>query len=174
MSEVRSAPESLGRRRLFLTLLVSTGGAIAAFLGGALGALALAPLRRRAVEGARVDVGSLAGFEETKSGKAGPQEVLISRTVEDGYTMRKMKERVFVVKDPSTPVGLAVFSPTCSHLGCGVSWSAERKAFLCPCHGGVYAEDGHVISGPPPRPLTRLPLVVEGGRVGIDYAKLEA
>lgn len=174
MNESFNAPESPGRRRLFATLLVSTGGAIAAFLLGALGTLTLAPLRKRPGVGGRVDVGPLAGFEPTKSGTAGPQEVVVSRTVEDGYAMRKVKERVLVVKDASSPAGLAFFSPTCSHLGCGVSFSAEKKAFLCPCHGGVYAEDGRVVSGPPPRPLTRLPLVVEGGRVGIDYSKLEA
>jgi Rieske Fe-S protein len=30
---------------------------------------------------------------------------------------------------------------------------AKEKKFKCPCHGGVYAADGRVLAGPPPRPL---------------------
>jgi Rieske Fe-S protein len=70
--------------------------------------------------------------------------------------------------------GLAALATTCSHLGCGVSWDHARKAFLCPCHGGVYGPDGAVLAGPPPRPLLRLPLVVDGGRVRLDASALDA
>jgi Rieske Fe-S protein len=85
---------------------------------------------------------------------------------------RKGKERVYVVADASAPSGLAVLDTTCTHLGCGVSWNAERKAFLCPCHGGMYDAAGRVIGGPPPRPLARLPFKVEGGRVSRDASAL--
>jgi cytochrome b6-f complex iron-sulfur subunit len=146
---------------------------IAAALGGPLGALALAPLKRpKSDESPHPDLGPIAQFAPTAEGKAGPQEVVFPVTLTDGYMSRRAKERVYVVADPAGPSGLAVLDTTCTHLGCGVSWNAEKNAFLCPCHGGVYAPDGKVIGGPPPRPLARLPFTVEGGRISLDLSRL--
>ena len=38
---------------------------------------------------------------------------------------------------------------------------------MCPCHGGVYYEDGSVAAGPPPHALTQYPARVEGDEVEI-------
>ncbi len=40
---------------------------------------------------------------------------------------------------------------------------ADKKAGLCPCHGGTFdlAQGARVIAGPPPRPVPQLPLKVE-------------
>jgi Rieske Fe-S protein len=160
------------RRKLFVSVALGAGGAIVVALGGTLARFVLAPLAGRAETRVRLDLGPATAFDATREGKTGPQEVVVDRTVEDGYMSRRTKERILLVRDAGAPAGLAALSPTCSHLGCGVSWSVERKAFLCPCHGGVYAADGTVLAGPPPRPLTRLPLVVEGGRVSVDMEKL--
>ncbi len=46
-----------------------------------------------------------------------------------------------------------VFAVNCAHLGCPVEWFPQSGLFLCPCHGGVYYEDGERASGPPPRGL---------------------
>ncbi len=64
------------------------------------------------------------------------------------------------VKDlyPKDPLALLA---TCSHLGCAVHWQPGERRFKCPCHGGVYDEAGRVVSGPPPRPLTRLEVKIE-------------
>lgn len=62
--------------------------------------------------------------------------------------------------------GIVAYSAVCTHLGCIVSqWVADKKAGLCPCHGGIYdlARGARVIAGPPPRPLPQLPLKVEEG-----------
>lgn len=62
--------------------------------------------------------------------------------------------------------GIVAFSAVCTHLGCIVSqWVADKKAALCPCHGGIYdlARGARVIAGPPPRPVPQLPLKVEEG-----------
>lgn len=56
----------------------------------------------------------------------------------------------------------------CTHLGCPVAWQAEAGLFLCPCHGGVYHDDGSVASGPPLRPLPRHPVRVRNGEVEIE------
>jgi len=71
---------------------------------------------------------------------------------------RERKTRVFIV---SSPGGLAVFSATCSHLGCLVNFSREKQEFVCPCHGGRYDLAGKNIAGPPPAPLTRFPLKMQ-------------
>src|SRR5215831_9209981 len=52
---------------------------------------------------------------------------------------------------------LTAFDPRCTHSQCAYAWSAEQAHFLCPCHPGVFAVDGSVVSGPPPRPLDRFP-----------------
>jgi Rieske Fe-S protein len=46
-----------------------------------------------------------------------------------------------------------VFAINCAHLGCPVSWFPQSGLFMCPCHGGVYYENGEHASGPPPRGL---------------------
>lgn len=54
-------------------------------------------------------------------------------------------------------------SNVCTHLGCHVRWIADKNEFECPCHNGVYAKDGTVISGPPPHPLDHFQTKVENG-----------
>jgi len=60
------------------------------------------------------------------------------------------------------------FAVTCSHLGCPVRWQQSARLFMCPCHGGVYYEDGTVAAGPPPLPLTRYAVRVAEGQVQIQ------
>ena len=60
------------------------------------------------------------------------------------------------------------FSVNCTHLGCPVQWKPESNLFMCPCHGGVYYENGDVAGGPPPRPLPRYPVRVNRGQVEIQ------
>lgn len=72
--------------------------------------------------------------------------------------------KVYIVNNNDT---LFALSPVCTHLGCMVVWNRHRQRFLCPCHGGQYSIEGAVIEGPPPAPLNRLPLKVEGEKVFI-------
>ena len=51
-------------------------------------------------------------------------------------------------------------SAVCTHLGCIVQWEKEKQSFLCPCHAGHYSSEGVVISGPPPKPLAKIPLML--------------
>jgi cytochrome b6-f complex iron-sulfur subunit len=62
---------------------------------------------------------------------------------------------------------IAAFSAVCTHLGCIVQWEKEKENFLCPCHAGHYSADGTVISGPPPKPLNKLPFAVADGTITI-------
>jgi nitrite reductase/ring-hydroxylating ferredoxin subunit len=35
-------------------------------------------------------------------------------------------------------------SAACTHMGCIVQWNKDDNKFHCPCHGGVFAQDGQV------------------------------
>ena len=56
-------------------------------------------------------------------------------------------------------------SNICTHLGCRVRWIEEQDEFFCPCHNGVFDKQGLVVSGPPPRPLVRYEVKVEGDQL---------
>jgi len=43
---------------------------------------------------------------------------------------------------------------------------------MCPCHGGVYYEDGSHASGPPPRGLFEYEYTVQNGRLLIEAGQL--
>jgi len=59
------------------------------------------------------------------------------------------------------------FSVNCTHLGCPVRWLESAELFMCPCHGGVYYNDGTVAAGPPPEPLFRYHVRIRNGAVEI-------
>ena len=64
-----------------------------------------------------------------------------------------------------TEEGVAARSLLCSHTGCTVAWREDRRAYLCPCHEGVYDADGAVIAGAPTKGLASVPAVVRGDAV---------
>lgn len=61
-----------------------------------------------------------------------------------------------------------VFAVNCAHLGCPVTWFPQSGLFMCPCHGGVYYEDGAHASGPPPRGLYKYAIKIEDGVLKIN------
>jgi len=65
-----------------------------------------------------------------------------------------------------------VFAINCAHLGCPVRWFEESSLFMCPCHGGVYYEDGARASGPPPRGLYEYEYKIEQRRLWVRGGQL--
>ena len=61
-----------------------------------------------------------------------------------------------------------ILSARCTHAGCAVQWKAGDKKFFCPCHQGYFDELGKNVSGPPPRPLDRLPVEVVNGEMIVE------
>ena len=57
------------------------------------------------------------------------------------------------------------YSAVCTHQGCKVEYKNGQLA--CPCHGSVFdpADGAAVIAGPAPKPLTEIPVKVQGGDV---------
>ncbi len=88
---------------------------------------------------------------------------------------RRVKERLAVVRDAVVAErARGGLDDLHAPRDAASSWNAGRRAFLCPCHGGVYGADGRVLAGPPPRPLARAPLAIAGGRVTVDPAAFDA
>ena len=65
-----------------------------------------------------------------------------------------------------------VFAVNCAHLGCPVRWFPQSKLFMCPCHGGVYYEDGSRASGPPPRGLFEYQYEIRQGQLWVRGGQL--
>ena len=63
--------------------------------------------------------------------------------------------------------GFLAFSKVCTHLGCLVKYDKERQVFICPCHAGIFDLEGKVVSGPPPKPLSKFSVRVEGNNLVI-------
>ncbi len=58
------------------------------------------------------------------------------------------------------------YKQRCTHLSCPVHYAKNTDRLECPCHNGAFdAKTGAVLSGPPPRPLPKIHLKVEEGKV---------
>ena len=65
-----------------------------------------------------------------------------------------------------------VFAINCAHLGCPVRWFQQSSLFMCPCHGGVYYQDGSRASGPPERGLFEYHYRIENGKLLIRAGEM--
>jgi Rieske Fe-S protein len=65
-----------------------------------------------------------------------------------------------------------VFAINCAHLNCPVRWFPESRLFMCPCHGGVYYEDGARASGPPERGLFEYQYSVQNDKLMINAGQM--
>jgi menaquinol-cytochrome c reductase iron-sulfur subunit len=134
-------------RRDFITLATATVGTI---IGAVIGLPAIAYLIDPALKVIKSDawipLGKLETFEVGK-----PTLVSFTRSKVNGWEKTVTSHGVFVIKKSDT--NILVLSNKCTHLGCSVSWKADRQEFICPCHDAQFALDGKVMGGPPPRPL---------------------
>lgn len=100
--------------------------------------------------------------------KKGPLKMVLSKSdIPVGGAVQVIFNEKPVVVINRVEKGLIAFSRVCTHFGCLVSYSREHGRLLCPCHAGEFNLDGKVLAGPPPRPLDRVPLTVEGDKVEI-------
>jgi menaquinol-cytochrome c reductase iron-sulfur subunit len=155
-------PESahmLARRQLMSKMTLALGAAGASALGVPVVGFIVAPLAHGQVREWR-SVGKLEQFKvgETVNVVFTDASPLpwAGVTAKTAAWLRRVSEDSFVA-----------FSVNCAHLGCPVRWKQEARLFMCPCHGGVYNEDGSVAAGPPPHPLTQYAVRVNAGEVEI-------
>jgi menaquinol-cytochrome c reductase iron-sulfur subunit len=134
-----------GRRRALVLFINATVALIGGALSALLGAFALRP-QGGAAASRWIRAGTTG---DLKANEPFARVLGVSRV--DGWYRERARETVFLVWDGAHTV--RALSATCTHLGCQVRWNATDEKFKCPCHGGVYALDGTVVEGPPPRPL---------------------
>ncbi len=149
------------RRTFFQWVTLAAAGVVGMGLAiPLLGSLISPAFTRRRL--AWVDVGAI---DELPAGR--PTQLDHVTTTRDGWMEAKSRKAVWAVKHPQGEV--TVFSPICTHLGCGYRWDNAENKFLCPCHGSSFGINGQVLGGPAPRPLDRLPAKVESGRLLVMY-----
>jgi Rieske Fe-S protein len=104
-----------------------------------------------------------------------PQDSLVAyppRKIEDAELLEPGSSLYFnypTRNDPAVLLRLSeseyrAYSRRCSHAGCSVEFHAPSRWLMCPCHRGAYdARLGHVMFGPPRRPLDEIILEVRAG-----------
>ena len=155
---------SLQNRRSFLGALLAVGSVfVGALLSVPLIRFALFPLIRRTTDLKSSPVGSLSEFTSLSEP--------VMRTIQieqiDGWRKTISEKAVYITKDQRGQ--LCVLSSICPHLGCTVPWNKEKKQFICPCHGGTFAEDGSRVSGPSQRGMDTLESSVQDGQLQVRF-----
>lgn len=101
-----------------------------------------------------------------------PRELSYVVAFKDGWLKTEATKSVWAVRQSGGTV--TVYSPLCTHLGCGYHWDSGDREFKCPCHGSVFDINGKVLAGPAPRPLDTLPAKIENGRLFVIYKEFKA
>jgi menaquinol-cytochrome c reductase iron-sulfur subunit len=161
--------QDVSRRQFFLKLGVGLNALAALVLATPVIGYLLGPVLRGGPDGNRyrkwIDLGELDEYPEGQTRLAKYKNP--DSNSWDGETddipcwVRRMQGEKF-----------QVFAINCAHLGCPVRWFPQSGLFMCPCHGGVYYQDGSRASGPPPRGLFEYQYRVENGRLMIEAGQL--
>jgi menaquinol-cytochrome c reductase iron-sulfur subunit len=152
--------EVLSRRRMLGRVSLAMSGMIAAVLSVPIMAYLLTPLIRRQPD-TWVSLGQVDRFT-------------VGQTVQVAYDdpsplpWAGTTARTSVWLRRTGPASFVAFAVNCTHLACPVNWRQDAGLFLCPCHGGVFYEDGRVAGGPPGRPLPRYQVRVADGQVQLQ------
>lgn len=166
-NDIPGSQASVGTRRTFFQWVTrAAAGLIGLSLAVPLVGYVISPaLKRR--EQPWTEVG---GLDDLTPGA--PKQLDYVVTAQDGYLETTMHKAIWAVKQPDAQV--TVFSPMCTHLGCGYHWDVSDRKFKCPCHGSVFDIDGQVLAGPAPRHLDTLPTKTENGRIFVIYKEFKA
>jgi quinol---cytochrome c reductase iron-sulfur subunit, bacillus type len=153
------SPEEITRRRFLEKVCFGLSGLCAAVLGIPLVGFIVAPIFGKA-RGKWISIGKITDFKVGTTVNVtitDPSPLAWAGiTAKTALWLRRVSEDKFVA-----------FSVNCTHMGCPVRWLADADLFMCPCHGGVYYNDGTVAAGPPPKPLIRYDVRTVNGRVEI-------
>jgi nitrite reductase/ring-hydroxylating ferredoxin subunit len=160
-------PETISRRTMLMKIGIFFNTIIGAALAVPIVGYLLSPIARtRKLEaGAWLPLGSLeqypAGQTRLATFRNTGVEPWDGKTADSACWVRRISEGAF-----------QVFAINCAHLGCPVRWFPQSRLFMCPCHGGVYYEDGGRASGPPERGLFEYEYKVENGHLFIKSREL--
>jgi len=159
-----ASPPELSRRKFLARFSLAVGSVGALIVAVPVVGFIVAPFFKRKVEVWR-SVGKVQGFKVGETVAVDYEDASplpwAGVTAKSAAWLRRENADTFIA-----------FSINCTHLGCPVRWLPKANLFMCPCHGGVYYEDGAVAAGPPPLPLPRYPVRVKDGDVQIQTSPL--
>lgn len=164
MAEDFSASEGVGRRRFLSGIIGVVAGAVAVLVGVPAVGYIVSPGVKKPTQEEWLTLGPLSGLTPGT-----PMGFPYSLTFQDGWVQSTKTGVAYALTLDGQ--SCTVFSDVCTHLGCRVSWKADRAVFLCPCHDGIFSATGAIISGPQPRPLDQFVSRIESGQIQI---KVEA
>jgi Rieske Fe-S protein len=161
-------PENLSRRAMLVKLGFFFNGVVAALLAVPIIRYVLSPIMLARKNGGYATWLTLGAVDEYPAGETRlatfrnpgvtPWD---GKTADSACWVRRIDAQTF-----------QIFAINCAHLGCPVRWFPQSGLFMCPCHGGVYYEDGSRASGPPERGLFEYPYKIEDGELLIKAGEL--
>ena len=162
-----TSPEPLTRRDLFMKIGILLNGIVGAILAVPVVRYLLSPVARERKDGydSWIPLGSLEQFPSGQTRLATYRNPVVNPS--DGDTadiacwVRNVDGQSF-----------QVFAINCAHLGCPVRWFPQSGLFMCPCHGGVYYQDGSRASGPPERGLFQYDCRIDSGKLLIKGGEM--
>jgi menaquinol-cytochrome c reductase iron-sulfur subunit len=147
--------KQINRRDFMKTAIIAIGGIIGAGIGLPVIPYIIGPAMQQETED-WIRLGSASKVELNTP-------TLFKTTIETQTGWINTQEEITVYALTENGQDFTVMSNVCTHLGCRVRWIPEEDGFFCPCHNAVFAKDGSVVDGPPPRPLDRFESKVEDG-----------
>jgi menaquinol-cytochrome c reductase iron-sulfur subunit len=152
-------------RRSVLGLLVAGGAAIAAGVVAIPGMImGLSPVLRKDRRSIWRPVGSLSDFPvgDVQHVRVAPDRTMWPRPIR--------QRAVFVWR--TSEKDCVVYSRSCTDLGCPLDYDPGSACFFCPCHGGIFNQQGQRLAGPPDRPMFRYAHRIRDGLVEIDLTSV--
>lgn len=153
-------PERVSRRRFLTYTIASVGGFLASGVLFPMVRMAVDPVLKVGEESDFVKVGTLDDFSDT------PTEVHFEKPIKDGWYETEQRLTAWITKSENGDI--LALSPVCTHLGCTVNWEGggNENRYFCPCHYGLYYKNGlNVPHTPPPKPLEKYEVKIEGNDV---------
>lgn len=153
------------RRRYFLELIVAgTAASIGAALGIPILLAGLAPALATQRERRWQRLGRVQTFEIGQ---------VHARTIEEAnrrWPYRLPGANVYVWRRSEEDV--LVLSRRCTDLACPLDYDAGSACYFCPCHGGIFAQDGRRLAGPPLGSMYRYEHRLRDGWLEIDLSSV--
>lgn len=155
----RGRSDSVLSRRKFLARVTAALGAAIGAVWAVPGVVSVLDPARK--ESTAAEWRTLGAADKVQPGAPSLFKTRITKTT--GWVTTEQEVAIYVhTENGRDYVGL---SNICTHLGCRVRWVEAEEQYYCPCHVGIFAKDGTVIAGPPPRPLDRYELRIDNGQI---------
>ncbi|MBU2536005.1 MAG: ubiquinol-cytochrome c reductase iron-sulfur subunit [Chloroflexi bacterium] len=155
--EPKPGTEPVSRRKFLSYLIGGISGAIAVAVASPLIGYFLSPIWKKSTP----LLTSIARTTDIPAGQ--PTFVTYEQRMRDGWYITTRSKGAWIVNRDKEE--FIVFDPRCTHLNCPYYWDEDKQIFKCPCHDGEFDIEGNVLQGPPPRPLDRLEITIEGGNI---------